>query len=467
VPKRALDEGLDVTWTTFGGYLDAVTRPLALNIGFFVGHSALRRTVMGAEGSGQRATPEEIESMKRLLAESLRAGGLGFSTSLQRTHVDADNAPTPAHAASYQELIELASMCGQHAGTMLQATPETMNYGVLDDERALLIEMSRVADRRMFWSMIKIAKDVPDLHERGLRLHDEAIAAGGRLCGLTFINEGISNRKDWSNPYLMRANPAPWPHFMDLPSDELSIELRKPETRRLLLDALLTPGHALGAGFDHRWGEHEINDVADPTLQHYVGKRVHEIAAARGIGDFDAMLDVALEGNLEVGFVLHDEGTTGRRDPWVRARRIELLHDPRVIWGANDSGAHTDTISGASFPSRAVDELVRKEKSFTLEEVVHRLTDHQAESFGIRDRGRVEEGLVADLAVFDADTFAPTRMEQRRDWPGGAWHLVSEAVGMHHVFVAGRPVVEGGEYTGEMPGKVMRSGVDTRTLTAR
>ena len=94
MPLPALETGVPWSWRSFGDYLDALDGRVGLNVGFLVGHSALRRNVMGADAIGNEATPEQqLDAMVRLLHESIAAGGLGFSTTLSFTHSDGDGKP--------------------------------------------------------------------------------------------------------------------------------------------------------------------------------------------------------------------------------------------------------------------------------------------------------------------------------------------------------------------------------------
>ena len=101
-----------------------------------------------------------------------------------------------------------------------------------------------------------------------------------------------------------------------------------------------------------------------------------------------------------------------------------------------------------------------------LEEAVHQLTDVPARLYGLKGRGRLAEGWVADVCVFDPETVGPKEIHTRSDLPGGAGRLYAEAAGIEHVVVGGAEAVRGGELTGERPGRVLRSGVDTETVHA-
>jgi len=108
MPLASLQEGVPWNWDSFGSYLAMLDGKMAINIGFMVGHSAIRRVVMG-EDSGKPATPEQLETMKDLLKTSLAEGGMGFSSSQSTTHNDGNGEPVPSRAADNHELIELAA----------------------------------------------------------------------------------------------------------------------------------------------------------------------------------------------------------------------------------------------------------------------------------------------------------------------------------------------------------------------
>jgi N-acyl-D-aspartate/D-glutamate deacylase len=99
----------------------------------------------------------------------------------------------------------------------------------------------------------------------------------------------------------------------------------------------------------------------------------------------------------------------------------------------------------------------------SLEEGVQKLTQAPANLMGLKDRGVLRKGFRADLVIFDPDTIEPTSTMLRNDLPGGEMRLYSEAEGIAHVIVNGRSIIEGGMHTGALPGRVLRSGVDTGT----
>jgi N-acyl-D-aspartate/D-glutamate deacylase len=137
------------------------------------------------------------------------------------------------------------------------------------------------------------------------------------------------------------------------------------------------------------------------------------------------------------------------------------------VLGGSDAGAHVDVMCHANYPTVVLGELVRGRGLFTLEDAVRRITDVPARLLGLRDRGRVAAGAHADLVVFDPVTIGTRPAETRHDLPGGAPRLYAEAVGIDRVIVGGETIVERGVLTGAQPGTLLRSGVDTDTVTVR
>ena len=174
------------------------------------------------------------------------------------------------------------------------------------------------------------------------------------------------------------------------------------------------------------------------------------------------MLDVVVADDLRTGLdtaAMGDDSETWRM-------RAETWHDPRVLVGGSDAGAHVDIMCGAVTSTVHLGTNVRERQLLTLEAAVHQLTDLPARLYGIRGRGRVAPGYHADLMVFDPDRVGPGPVRTRADMPAGAARLVAEAIGVAHVFVNGTEVVNDGVLTGDAPGTLLRSGRDTYTVEA-
>src|SRR2546422_4154118 len=123
MPLDTLQQGVPWDWTSMASYLDRLEGTLGVNAGFMVGHSAVRRAVMGEDSVRREATEAELQAMGALLGESLAAGGLGLSSSWATTHVDADGEPVPSRHGNLDELLALCSVVSEHPGTTLEFIP--------------------------------------------------------------------------------------------------------------------------------------------------------------------------------------------------------------------------------------------------------------------------------------------------------------------------------------------------------
>jgi N-acyl-D-aspartate/D-glutamate deacylase len=463
IPVEALTAGVAFRWNTFAEFLDVVeSLPLGLNIGFMVGHSAIRRAVMGAAASSDEASPEQLDAMRTLLSGAIAAGGLGFSTANVVTQVDGDGRPTPPNFATRDEFVGLSEVCGWHPGTSIEFIPGSFLRGFSDEDIDLMADMSAAANRHLNWNTPLVNKTAPDLYQRQLMASDVAAERGGRVVPM-FMPQNGPTQQDFLRGYVFRALPG-WGWLFDLPVDERIRALEDPAARDRLRAALDAETTGLAVTMRSAWGDYYVNEPADPALRHLEGRRVGDIARERGITDFDAALDVAVAAKLEVGFVRYAYSAD---DEWTSAARVDVLRDPRVVLGASDAGAHMDMMVGADFPTRCLGELVREKSIFTLEELIHQFTEVPARLYGLRDRGTLTVGAWADIVLLDPDKVDAGPLHTVRDLPAGAPRLVTESAGIHRVLVSGTEVAVEGEITDERPGHLIRSGRDTDTVLAR
>jgi N-acyl-D-aspartate/D-glutamate deacylase len=206
------------------------------------------------------------------------------------------------------------------------------------------------------------------------------------------------------------------------------------------------------------WSVYRIVESSDPSV---VGRAVGEIATERGVSAWDALADIVVGDRLKTVISAPDRG----QDDASWAKRVEVWRDPRAVVGASDAGAHLDMIDSFSYATTLLARTVRERPLLGLEEAVSLLTDRPARLYGLRDRGRVAEGWWADLVLLDPSTVGPGALYTRYDLPAGAGRIYGEAEGIEHVIVNGEVVVSGGEFTPARPGRLLRSGRDTDTVT--
>jgi N-acyl-D-aspartate/D-glutamate deacylase len=119
---------------------------------------------------------------------------------------------------------------------------------------------------------------------------------------------------------------------------------------------------------------------------------------------------------------------------------------------------------GAPYTTEFIGDCIRGRQLISMEQAVHHLTDVPARLFGLKDRGRVAEGWIADLVVFDPETIDTEEAALVEDMPGNSKRLFAGARGIEKVFVNGRMTIDSGKPTGDLPGRILRSGVDTETV---
>jgi len=454
MPLEALEAGPDWGWRSFGEFLDGIDAGLAINAGFLVGHSALRYSVMGESAVGEHATPLQIEAMTNLLGESLRAGGLGLSSGRTQAHQDWEGEFVPSFHASDEELLALSRVVRDHPGTTLEFAPSLADFEVTGD---LMIRMSLEAERPVNWNVLIVNSARPEDYLRQLALSDLAASRGARIVPLS-VPHPMEFYVDFVSPFFFGGLPG-FREVMSMPLDERKRALADPEKR-------IPIKSAVAAAMDGPIGEYvdfartEIARTFLSANDGLAGKTVGEVARTRGLDPVDALLDISLADELRTLFVPVRVGSD--EESWKL--RADVLLDDRVVVGASDAGAHLDMGTAFAYATNLLAEGVRERGIMTLEQAVQQLAQVPARLYGLEDRGELREGAIADLVVFDADRVGRGAVESRADLPGGASRIYAEAEGVESVLVAGAEIVRAGELTGARPGKVLRSGRDTRTV---
>jgi len=454
MPLSSLQQGVPWNWRTFGEYLDAIDGSLMPNAGFLVGHSALRRTVMGERSVGEFASDDELQAMKELLAESIEAGGLGFSSSWAKTHNDADGDAVPSRHASEKELVELCAVLKDTPAVALEFIPTIERFD--DEVYQLLTDMSVAADRPLNWNVIFVNARQADLIEEKLKASDFAAQQGGRVIALTAPMPAES-RLCFESGFLLDTLHG-WTEPMALSNDEKLLLLSDPERRNKLNEDAQKPSAFRGVA---RWERLTVGEVFKEDLKHLEGRTIGDIAEELGKTPWEALCEIVVEDDLKTG--LYPPAAGDNEESW--ALRQELWNDERCLIGASDAGAHLDFLATFNYSTYLL-AAARDRDLLTLESAVQKLTDVPARLYGLKDRGRIEDGWCADLVIFDPETVAPAEIEVREDLPGGSWRLYSEAVGVHHVFINGEQAVLDGQFTDARPGTLIRSGRDTDPVTA-
>ncbi|WP_328413499.1 D-aminoacylase [Streptomyces violaceus] len=456
----ALEEGAPWSWQSFGEYLDALEGRIAVNAGFMVGHCALRRYVMGPEAVGGQPSAEQLADMVRLLREAMDAGAWGFSTTQSTSHSDGDGQPVASRHAKPRELLALSRAVGEHEGTQIEAIVAGCLDQFSDAEIDLFVEMSAVAGRPLNWNVLTVDAAVPERVPRQLLASEQARKAGGRVVALTMP---ILTPMNMSLGTFCALNLIPgWGPVLALPVPERIEKLRDPAVRA----ELLRRATSKEAGVFRRlsnFGRYVIGDTYSDANAGLTGRVVKDIAEERGQEPFECLVEICAVDELRT--VLWPMPTDN--DPASWALRAETWQHEDVLLGGSDAGAHLDRMCGAPYTTRFLGDCLRRRKLVGLEQAVKMLTDDPARLFGLRERGQVREGWHADLVLFDPERIDAGPATLVHDLPGDSPRLDSRALGVRAVWVNGVETIRDDVVTGAVPGRVLRSGRDTETVSTR
>ena len=460
MPLPALEHGTDWSWETFADFLQRFEGNIAVNAGFLVGHCAIRRYAMGLDAVGNPADAEQIVGMRAELAKAIEAGALGFSFTNSTSHSDGEGEPVASRWATHDELIALCEETGKYPGTTLEGIVPGCLDTFSDDEIDLLAKMSAAANRPMNWNVLTVDSREPDRVPRQLQAAARAKELGGRVVALTMPIQVPMNMSflNFCGLWLM-------PNWKDVMAGSVAERIQRlqdPDTRIKLLEWSLSKE----AGVFRRladWADYIIGDTFSPENAGLSGRSVRDIASERATSAFGTLLDIVIADELRT--VLWPTPQDNDAESW--RMRAELWLDERAMIGGSDAGAHLDRMCGAPYPTKFLNDCLHGHKLISMETAVKLMTSDPASLFGLKDRGVLRIGAIADVVVFDPATVGSHEPRLVTDLPGNSARLTADSVGMNHVFVNGVAILCDGVATGATPGTVLKSGRDTETVTAR
>jgi N-acyl-D-aspartate/D-glutamate deacylase len=452
IPGTALAEGLRWGWESFPEYLDVLARmPRAIDVGAQLPHGALRGYVMGERGADHRERPSraQIEEMGRLAREALEAGAFGFSTSRTVVHRSRDGEPTPSLSADREELVGIARGLGAARRGVLQAVADFFD---LEAEFGVLRAMAEESGRPL--SVTVLDRPAPSGDWRDLmRLIEQANARGvqvraqiaPRPVGLLLGLEGTAQAFGASAAYR---------ELRVLPLRERLERMRRPEVRERIVSEMKNgPAGAMSLDFDNTYLLADPPDYEpDPETS------LAALARRRGVAPIELAYDELVSGD---GSNLLLVPVMNYRQRNLDSTRDMLLH-PLAVPGLGDAGAHCSLICDGSFPTTLVTLWGRDRKRgerLPIEMLFKLQTHDTAELVGLRDRGLLAPGRKADVNLIDWSALAASRPVMVDDLPAGGRRLVQRARGYRATLVSGEIVMQDGEHTGALPGKLVRSGV--------
>lgn len=450
IPGVVMTEGLSWNWETFPEYLDTVAAGKRdIDIAAYLPHSPLRVYAMGERGAAREpATEADLALMRRLTAEAMRAGAIGFATSRLSIHKTADGGAIPTFDADIAELEAITRGMGDvGAGTFQVVLDAFVGW----DKEYRVIERVIEASGRPATFTLASGNDAPPRWRRVLEKLEATNAAGDmahaqvmpRPIGL------IAGLELTVHPFVLCPS---WTKIAHLSIPEQVAAMRDPALREALLSEDFAPGHPFNAlARNWRWLFPLDNppDYAPPARMSMAGQ-----ATARGC----TPQEVAYERILETdGYGLF-LAALGNYENASLSSAHEMLKHPYCVPGLGDGGAHYGAICDASYSTYLLTQFVKGDGPLKLElaEAVHMLSRKAARAVGLDDRGLLKVGERADLNVIDLDSLSLHLPEVVRDLPAGGRRLQQRATGYEATIVAGEVIRRFDQSTGARPGKLIR-----------
>ena len=468
IPLSAMKAGIDFTWESIGGYLDALGKKRGVNAGAFIGHSGVRRYVMGEAAQERTATPEEIDAMRAVVREGMLSGAMGLSFG---NFLDQGGplfgVKVPSSVATDEERIALASVLGEVGAGVFQVSGGAP--GGLVGQARTAQELSRRTGRPAIYNILFQEVNRPDAWKEHLELLEESFKSGTRAyascVSTTFgpvfdMRQGLDTAEDEDmiSPRIVFQGMPTWDSIMARPVQERMQAIHSPEIREALsseaVEGTGAEGTYITAGrkfsFNRRWDLVQVFMAEEERNRGLTGKSIEQIAKEQGKGIMDAFLDLVLDEELQTRFQV----IQGNVD--VESQR-QILGSPYTVIGTTDGGARPEKQDRYEYTTNLLSYWVREKQIMSLEDAVYRMTGKTALMFDLHDRGFIAPGKAADITIFDPDTIASRPREPVNDFPGaGAPRVRRNAIGLDYVIVNGEVLLEGSEHTGALPGQVIR-----------
>ncbi|WRK97341.1 D-aminoacylase [Altererythrobacter sp. H2] len=450
IPGVVMTEGLPWDWETFPEYLDTVARGQRdIDVAAYLPHSPLRVYAMGERGAAREvATSDDLALMRRLTAEAMRAGALGFATSRLSIHKTADGEAIPTFEAEVAELEAITGgMADAGAGTFQVVLDAFVGW----DKEYQVIERVIAASGRPATFTLASGNDAPPRWRRVLEMLERTNDAGGQATAQVMPRPIglIAGLELTVHPFVLCPS---WAKIAHLPIDQQVEAMRDPGLRAALLSEDFAPGHpfnALARNWDWLFPLDDPPDYAPPREMSMAGQ-----AAARGCTPQEVAYDRVLATGGKGLFL----AALGNYENASLASAHEMLKHPHCIPGLGDGGAHYGAICDASYSTYLLSEFVQKRGAlqFGLAEAVYMLSAKAARAVGFTDRGMLAVGAKADLNVIDLDNLRPHLPEIVHDLPAGGRRLHQRATGYDATIVSGEVIRRFDQSTGARPGKLVR-----------
>lgn len=416
-----------ISWTTLSEYLDFIVRKgVAPNVASFVGATTLRIHTVGYEN--RAPNNNEMETMKRLVKEAMEEGALGVGSSLIYA---------PAFYSTTEELIALCKVASEYDGMYISHLRSEGNQ-LLES----LDELIRIADeaniRAEVYHLKMAGKNNWNKFDAVVSKIDSARNAGLSITTNMYTYAAGATGLDASMP--------PW--VQEGGYDKWAERLQDPIIRAQLKEEMVTPTNdweSLMMGVAS-YDDMLLIGFKNDSLKYLTGKSLAEVAAMRNTSPVETAMDLVIQDGSRVGtvyFLMSEENVKKQIQlPYMSIGSDAASYAPEGVFLRSSS--HPRAFGNFS---RLLGKYVREEKVISLEEAIYKLTTLPATNLKIKKRGALKEGFYADLAIFD-----PNEIQDHATFD----KPMQYSTGMVHVFVNGTQVLNNGEHTGALPGRVVK-----------
>lgn len=463
IPGAALSEGISWEWETFPEYLDALeSRTFAADVGAMIAHGPVRTYVMGQRGAdNEPATSDDIAEMATIVNDAVEAGAFGFSTSRTIGHRAMNGEPVPGTFAAEDELFTLGRAMARSGKGVFEVAPAGLAGEDLVAPKREIDWICRLADdigRPVTWLMLQNMVE-PDewkeLMDRSQAAQDAGHQVIPQVAGRPFgILIGLSIKH----------------RFKGLPSFEPLLGMSVAEQAKAMGDPALKQrllaestaaieelresdplSAAVVDGFDRQY---LLGDPVDyePTAD----LSITSMAKVNGVEPLEELYEQLRVRDGMAMLMMPFLGYAHGNGDALR----EMLTHPAAVLGLADGGAHANFICDASTPTWMLTHWARdrtRGAKLDLEYVIKKMTSDTAALFGLADRGVLEVGKRADVNVIDHKNLRLREPKLVADLPAGGTRLLQDAEGYVATIVGGVVTRENDEFTGELPGRLLRS----------
>jgi N-acyl-D-amino-acid deacylase len=419
---------------------------LGVNVASLVPYSPLRIYVLGPDAALEReqVTSRELEQLSALLRQAMEEGAFGFSIDKLWENRMADGRLLPDHVASNEEVMALADVV---AGFGVGHLSWTRGPSEKSGGDAFLRDLTARSGRPLNLVGIAATSLAPTAHRKMLAYLEESHRVGLPIyCSAICMDIPVAMTLGEFNMFDTMPN---WVEPLIGTPAERAAKLANAEVRAAMRNDVERVRHQ---AFARGWSLISVLETRKESNHQFDGLTVAQIAARLGKDPLDAMLDLAIDEQLETVFgFMHvgadEEGT------------IELCRHPYTHISNSDGGAHVRFLTISTWPIHFLSRLVRDRAAMSLEQAHYKISGLPAYIAGFTDRGMLKVGMGADIIVYRLDElgFLHEKPVFAHDFPGGAPRLIQQPKGLHYTIVNGAVTFEDNRCTGALPGKLLRS----------